>query len=332
MSLAAKPCVLIVDDEPHLRELLSDALEAGQYELLVAGSGREAIDLGVRNQPDLIVTDLCLGDCSGMDVIDQLRQYRPDTPAVLITGHSDLATLSLASQRRPVELMAKPLDLERLRRTVRQELDRQVTDDRMRRRVDRLRLLARTINVQRKGLQNQLDSTCSQLTQAYRQLSKQMGMQKSVMGYQQELIAAKNDDDVFRALFTAFVHNSGPVYGAAMVCDANAELQLAGRFGVPGPDSQTFCLALSRPVIEDVLVEPKVKHIDAMDQLDRFPESVRRYLVGLSILAIPLIPSEGQMIGLVLLYRKGEQPFLASDLALADQIAKSTATAVQRND
>lgn len=332
MPLVDKPRVLIVDDEPHLRELLTDALEAGEYELLVAGSGREAIDLGMRSHPDLIVTDLRLGDCTGLDVIDHLRQVQPEVPAVVITGHADLATLSEASRRHPVEVLDKPLNIARLQTTVRDELDRQAHSGRLRARLDRLRLVARRINTQRKTLQDQLDTTCTQLTQGYRQLTQQMSLQKSLMTYQQELIGAKSDDDVFRALFTTIVRHSGPVFGAAMVCDANAELQLAGRFGVPGPDGQPFCLALSRPVIEDVLVEPKVRHMDAMDQLDRFPEQIRRYLVGVSILAIPLIPSEGQMIGLVILYRKGEQPFTNSDIALAELIAKSTAVAVQRND
>ena len=53
---------------------------------------------------------------------------------------------------------------------------------------------------------------------------------------------------------------------------------------------------------------------------------------GCGILAVPLVPSEGQMIGLVLLYRKGEQPFMESDVALAEMISLATAMAVQRND
>jgi len=332
MPLVDKPRVLIVDDEPALREL-ANALEPGQYDLMVASSGREAIDLAADWNPDLIVTDLRLRDCTGLDVIDQLRQMCPNIPAVVIGGlATDAASLSQASRRRGVEVLDKPLNLDRLRATVQQELNRRASDGRLRRRVDRLRQVARTINAQRKNLQSQLDSTCNQLTKGYRQLNRQMSGQKALMAYQQELIAARNDDDVFRALFSAFVQQSGPVFGVAMVCDSDAELQLAGRFGVPKPDGQQFCLSLVRPVIEDVLVDPKIRHFDATDCADRFDEKIQRYMVGLSMLVVPLLPNPGQLIGLVVLYRKGEQPFTPEDIALAEKIAKPTATAVQKNE
>ena len=47
---------------------------------------------------------------------------------------------------------------------------------------------------------------------------------------------------------------------------------------------------------------------------------------------MPLIPAPGEMIGLVVLYRKGEQPFCDSDMAMAEMIALPTALAVRRND
>jgi DNA-binding response OmpR family regulator len=326
-----KPRVLIVDDEPALRALLADALETGHYDLMIASSGREAIHLAADKSPDLIVTDLCLADCTGLDVIDRLRQTQPNIPAVLITGQAGSAQRIRAS-RRGVDVLDKPLNLDRLRATIDLGLTRCARDGQLRRRVDRLRQVARTINAQRKNLQSQLDSTCNQLTRGYRQLNRQMSTQKAMLAYQQELIAARNDDDVFRALFSAFVGQSGPVFGVAMVCDADAELQLAGRFGVPRPDGQPFCLSLVRPVIEDVLVDPKVRHFDATDCVDRFDERIRRYMVGLSVLAVPLLPNPGQLIGLVVLYRKGEQPFTPDDIALAERIAKPTAIAVQKNE
>ena len=187
-------------------------------------------------------------------------------------------------------------------------------------------------NIQRKQMAQRLESAGEGLTGAYRALSEQMALQGLVLGYQQELLKARNDDDVFRTLFRLFVHRSGPVFGVAMVCNAEAELQVVGRFGVPCPDSVQFCRAISRPVIEAVLSCPQCTLLDAGEKQDLFDESVRRYLPGLTILAIPLVPSSEELIGLVVLYRKGEQPFLDRDVALADLIATATAVAVRRND
>ena len=342
MPVNDKPRVLIVDDEPGLRELLSDAL-GEELEVSVASSGREALTAAQANQPDLLVTDFYLGDCTGLEVIDNIRQLHPDMPAVLITGHPELASLTETSRRRPVEVFDKPLDLPRLKQAIASELSRLADHQRNRDRTVRLRRLARHFKLQGKHASSDLPSKGgpsrprsssgkADLASDYRKLNRQVNLQKLVMEFQRNLLLAHDDDDVFKCLFGMFAHHSGPLFGSAMVCDDQAQLQLVGRFGVPNPDGPKFCLSLSAPIIDTVLGNPRPTLIDATEQVDRFDPAIRRYLAGLSILAVPLIPTEGQMIGLVLLYRKGEQPFMESDIALAEMIALPTALAVQRND
>jgi len=231
-----------------------------------------------------------------------------------------------------VELMTKPLNLDRLRTAIREELSRQARYRRQRRRMCRLRRLARSINSERKNLHRQLDTTCAELATAYQTLSGQLSFQQTVIGYQRELLKARNDDDVFRSLFRLFVRQSGPCFGVAMVCDDQAELRIAGRFGVPKPDGIRFCDALCKPAIDAVLRSPGCTLIDAGEKTELFDPPIRRYLVGVSILAAPLIPHAGEMIGLAVLYRKGEQPFTDRDVALAHIASYPTALAVRRND
>jgi CheY-like chemotaxis protein len=326
-----KPRILVADDEPGLCELLSDAL-GEEMDVSVAANGREAMASAQTGQVDLLVTDFYLGDCTGLEVIDNLRLLQPDMPAVLITGHAEMASLTETSRRRPIEVFRKPLDLNRLKQTITAELARQADQERYRTRTRRLRRLASHSNLQRKHARRQINSGPGEQTLGYRKLSRQVGLQKLVMEFQRNLLLARCDDDVFKNLFGMYVHHSGPVFGAALVCDDQAQLQLIGRFGVPNPDPARFCLWLSSPIIDTVLGEPRPTLIDATEQTDRFDPSIRKYLPGLSILALPLVPEEGQMIGLVMLYRKGEQPFMESDVSLAEMIAMPTALAVQRND
>lgn len=324
--------VLVVDDEPQLRELLVDVLAADDVQVETAANGHQAIDLARRCRPDLLVTDMLLGDCTGLDVIDQIHSAVGDIPAVVITGHSDPRYLTEASRRRPVELMTKPLDVERLRATIRQELHRRREAEKTQRRTRRLRALARKTNIARKDAHRQLDTTCSDLTEAYRTLSGQLAFQQVLLDYQRQLLGAKTDDDTFGTLFRFFVQRSGPLFGVAMVCDQNAELRIAGRFGVPNPDGEAFCEALTSPLVDIALANPQVSTLDATDEADLFDPTIRKYVVGLNVLLVPLIPAPGEMIGLVVLYRKGEQPFTDGDAALAELISGPTATAVRRND
>ena len=323
--------ILVVDDEPDLREMLVDALEEDDLHVTAVPSGREAIELAGRGEVDFVITDLSLGDCTGLDVLDEFRSKGGDVPAILITGRRDPKSLSEASRRRPAEVMIKPLDLDRLRSTIRRELSRRKSDQRRRLRDLRLRRLARAVNQQRKHAARNLENTYADLTSAYRTLSGRMETQEQVLNYQHDLLAATNDDDVFRVLFRLFVRRSGSTFGVALVCNADADLRIVGRFGVPRPDGIRFCEALSDPIINYVLVEPQILLLDATDRLEMFDESIRKYMVGVNILAVPLVPSEGEMIGMAILYRKGEQPFCDGDIELAEMIASPTGVAIQRN-
>ncbi len=328
-SLSSK--ILVVDDEPNLRELLVDALRDLDVEIETAGNSREAIDLAMNTLPDIVVTDIGLGSDNGLELIDELRSMDKDLPAVIITGQGTPQVFSEALQRRPVEVMTKPLNIERLRETIRHELHRKDKTQRQQQRTQKLRKLARKKNIELKKASQNLDTTCEDLTNAYQTLSGQLGIQKVIMEYQQELLAAQNDDDIFRNLFRLFASRTGQVFGVAMVCDAEAQLQVAGRFGVPYPDNSEFTNALMAPLIDAVLVDPQVLMLDAGDEAELFDESIRRYLPGVTVLVIPLIPTPGELIGAIVLYRKGEQPFTDADLALADLAASPTATAVLRN-
>ena len=332
MSIRKVARVLVVDDEPEICRLLVDALGGEDVEVSAAASGREAIRLAGRRRPDVLVTDMLLGDCNGLEVIDRVREAVGDVPAVLITGYGDAATFGEASRRRPVEMMNKPLDLGRLRKVVEGELARQAAERRRRRRTRRLRKLTREVNRERKTVRHELDSTCADLATAYRDLSGQLTLQRSVIVYQRELLSASDDDDVFRTLFHTFVRRSGPVFGVAMVCNEDAELRIAGRFGVPEPDCTRFCKLLSRPVVSLALSEPRCLLLEPGEQDELFDPAIRRYLPGITLLSAPLMPTAGELIGLVTLYRKGEQPFTEADVQLAEIIATPTAVAIRRND
>lgn len=332
MECQTKKKILVIDDEPDVCELLADALSDAQTQVTTVANASDAIRQACQEQPDLIVTDICLGNDSGLDLLDRLRDAGCEAPAVVITGRGNAENLTDASRRRPVELMTKPLDLGRLRETINTELGRLGEQDRFMTRARRLRDLARTGYRNARRKQTQLQATCAELTGQYRALSQQAASHQAIMRYELDMIAAKTDDDVFRSFFRAFVRKCGPVYGAALVCDANAELRISGRFGVPKPDSLEFCRALADPIIDRVLGDAVVQTLDCGEEADLFDPRIEMYLPGLTVLAIPLIPAPGEMIGLVMLYRKGEQPFNDDAYEMADMFAFPTAVAVRRND
>ena len=324
--------ILVVDDDDDVREFLVDALHSTDLSVSAAGTGREAVDQARRRRPDLVIMDVRLTDGSGLETIDRLRRIAGNVPALVITGHGDAHTLTEASRRRPVELMTKPLDLGRLERVVREELGRHDHHERVCRQKDRLLRVARRIEGARREAQGRLDTTCADLACAYRTLSGQLALQQTLLSYQNAMIAARSDDEAFATLFRTFALRSGGLFGIALACDEYACLKIIGRYGVPEPDGLSFCQRLAEPVVERLLVTPRITLIDAADESEAFDASIRRHLPGVSVLSIPLIPSVGELIGAAVLYRKGEQPFTDADLSLAEMLSFPTATAVRRND
>ncbi len=79
--------ILLVDDEPKIRDLLRSYLEREGYQVLDTATGNGAVDIAHRAQPDLVVLDLGLPDLSGEDVIRIVRSTS-DVPVVMLTARA----------------------------------------------------------------------------------------------------------------------------------------------------------------------------------------------------------------------------------------------------
>jgi DNA-binding response OmpR family regulator len=90
MSAHSRGRVLVVDDEPTIREVVSRYLVRAGYETAVAATGREAIRHAGSERPDVVVLDLMLPDVDGLEVMRRLRQQDRDrTAIVLLTARGE---------------------------------------------------------------------------------------------------------------------------------------------------------------------------------------------------------------------------------------------------
>jgi two-component system KDP operon response regulator KdpE len=83
-----RPLILIVDDEPQIRRLLTVMLEANGYRVLSAGSGQEGLVLAAQHQPALMILDLGLPDLPGQDVLRRLREWT-QSPVIVLSVRDD---------------------------------------------------------------------------------------------------------------------------------------------------------------------------------------------------------------------------------------------------
>ncbi len=81
--------VLVVDDEPNIRDLLSASLRFQGHQVLTAANGNEAINKIVDNQPDVVLLDVMLPDISGFGVTKKIRSLGIEVPIVFLTARDD---------------------------------------------------------------------------------------------------------------------------------------------------------------------------------------------------------------------------------------------------
>jgi len=118
----SKNQVLIVDDEPDIRELLELTLGRMNLETRSAGSVEEAHDLLEQFKFDLCLSDMRLPDGNGIDLVRHIQTKYPTMPVAVITAHGSMEAAISALKAGAFDFVAKPLDINDLRNIVRSAL------------------------------------------------------------------------------------------------------------------------------------------------------------------------------------------------------------------
>jgi DNA-binding NtrC family response regulator len=115
--------ILIVDDDPRIRESLSEALESEGWDVHVAESGERALSLVAEAGPDIVISDVRMPGMSGLELLGLLRSRAPELDVLLMTAYEDLPTIVEAMKEGAADFLVKPLRLQQLRRVLQRVLE-----------------------------------------------------------------------------------------------------------------------------------------------------------------------------------------------------------------
>jgi len=110
--------ILVIDDEPAVRETLAEMLEVMGHRVLLAESGQSALQTLAGNNCDLVFTDLAMPEMDGWETTREIRKRWPDMNVVLVTGYGT-GTLAPAGEDRLVNgIIGKPFDFSQISQTI----------------------------------------------------------------------------------------------------------------------------------------------------------------------------------------------------------------------
>jgi len=137
--------ILIVDDEPDIRMLLSGILEDEGYSCRGAGGDVEALEAVAARQPSLVILDVWLEGSrrDGLELLAEMRRHHPKLPVLMISGHGTIETAVSALKQGAFDFIEKPFKTDRLLLLV----ERAIQHARLQKEVQELRLRAGTTPV-----------------------------------------------------------------------------------------------------------------------------------------------------------------------------------------
>lgn len=123
-EMMEKKRILVVDDEQNSREGLTKILMKEGYEVIAAESGETALEEAKKQDFDLVITDLRMPEISGIDVLEKIREEKPDIGVIIVTAYGEVNSYLKAMTLGAFEYLNKPIKLDELRRVISKALNK----------------------------------------------------------------------------------------------------------------------------------------------------------------------------------------------------------------
>ncbi len=110
--------ILVVDDEPSIRECLQIMLKREGYAVSCAEDGKEAITLFEKNPFDVVLADIRMPRSTGFEVLNRIKELSPQTKVIMITAHASFESAVESMKEGAYDYIAKPFNVDEVKRTV----------------------------------------------------------------------------------------------------------------------------------------------------------------------------------------------------------------------
>ncbi len=106
--------ILIIDDEPGIRTVLSDIIKDENHQVLTGGDGFEGLAILKEESIDLVILDVWLPNMGGIDVLKEIKKEYPNIEVIMISGHANIDIAVKAVKLGAYDFLEKPLSLDKI--------------------------------------------------------------------------------------------------------------------------------------------------------------------------------------------------------------------------
>jgi DNA-binding NtrC family response regulator len=129
--MAEKIRVLLADDEERFTHSLAKVLKNRNMEVLTARDGASALQLLSQSECDVVVLDLRMPGMDGLTAMAEIRKIKPLVPVILLSGHVDVESCTLACDGGAAEVLMKPCPIDTLATAIENACERKVIAEEM---------------------------------------------------------------------------------------------------------------------------------------------------------------------------------------------------------
>ena len=246
-AAARQPHVLVVDDEPGLRDVLADACRGlGCRVTAVATMQAARRKLATGTSVELLVVDVNLPDGDGTALLPTLRKHHPTASAIVVTGDPSVARAVAALRGGAADFLPKPFDPAHLTDRVRAALAAQRDRSRQEKRLARLRGAVKRLGVARRMVNQKVDVLCNDLIGAYGDLAKQVETVRTEEHFRKQIAPAADLEQLLCHTMDWVLKQLGPANVGVCLAGDDGDAQLAAymKHTVAGEDAFTDALRL----------------------------------------------------------------------------------------
>jgi ActR/RegA family two-component response regulator len=309
----APPRLLVVDDEAPFIEFVGDALERSlNCKLSTASSVAQAQKILQSEPIDLLIVDLNLPDGSGTQLLKTLHEHSPLAGAIVITGAPTVDTAVAALRQGAVDFLAKPFSLDDFLHRLRSALHRQWLQVKNEHRIDRLRDAVRRLNEARKVVAKKVDLLCNDLISAYGDLSRQLDLVRISESFRGAIHSADDLEQMLCHAMDWLLRQLGYANVAIwLASEPGFQLGAYMKYTVPG---EPPLIEAMRTGILPMVVRDGVSHLSSKQVDEKLAAADAKFFKDQTILAAHCTYL-GESLAQIVLFREGNRPFTAADIA-----------------